>query len=94
MQALQDAECSFRSDRAARDDLEAARVQAPPSSLLLPLPVSLLYTPPLPYCCPYPCPYCTLTPEVVARVQAVRLALARGLSVAIQAEARVGAVGA
>ena len=35
----------------------------PPPSLLLPLPVSLLYThlPPPPYCCPYPCPYCTLT---------------------------------
>jgi len=29
----------------------------PPPSLLLPLPVSLLYTHSLPpYCCPYPCP--------------------------------------
>jgi hypothetical protein len=36
----------------------------PPPSLLLPLPVSLLYTHSLPpYCCPYPCPYCTLTPS-------------------------------
>ena len=34
-------------------------------SLLLPLPVSLLYTHSLPpYCCPYPCPYCTLTPSL------------------------------
>ena len=33
----------------------------PPPSLLLPLPMSLLYThSPPPYCCPYPCPYCTL----------------------------------
>jgi len=33
-----------------------------PPSLLLPLPMSLLYTHSLPpYCCPYPCPYCTLT---------------------------------
>ena len=37
----------------------------PPLSLLLPLPVSLLYTHSLtPYCCPYPCPYCTLTPSL------------------------------
>jgi len=36
--------------------------EPPPPSLLLPLPVSLLYTPsPLSYCCPYPCPYCTLS---------------------------------
>jgi len=44
-----------------------------PPSLLLPLPVSLLYTPcfvlkasrpyPPPYCCLYPCPYCTLPPS-------------------------------
>ena len=34
-------------------------------SLLLPLPMSLLYTHSLPpYCCPYPCPYCTLTPSL------------------------------
>ena len=36
-------------------------VHSLPPSLLLPLPVSLLYThSPPPYCCPYPCPYCTL----------------------------------
>jgi len=36
--------------------------------LLLPLPVSLLYTPSLPpYCCPYPCPYCTLPPSLPSR---------------------------
>ena len=34
-----------------------SRVTEPYPSLLLPLPMSLLYTP---YCCPYPCPYCTL----------------------------------
>ena len=37
-----------------------ASPNAPPS-LLLPLPMSLLYTHSLPpYYCPYPCPYCTL----------------------------------
>jgi len=41
---------------------------SPPPSLLLPLPVSLLYTHSLPpYCCPYPCPYCTLTPSLPRR---------------------------
>ena len=45
---------------AARGEISVC--PAPPPSLLLPLPVSLLYTHSLPpYCCPYPCPYCTLT---------------------------------
>ena len=43
-------------------------VHSLPPSLLLPLPVSLLYTHSLPpYCCPYPCPYCTLTPSLPSR---------------------------
>ena len=57
-------------------DLQTA--PPPPPSLLLPLPVSLLYThspdglPPPPYCCPYPCPYCTLPPSLqVARAWCV-----------------------
>ena len=52
---------------------------APPPSLLLPLPMSLLYTPSLPpYCCPYPCPYCTLFPR--ARGPTLPLASASRLS--------------
>ena len=46
-------------------DAAAVFLAPPPPSLLLPLPVSLLYThSPPPYCCPYPCPYCTLTPPL------------------------------
>jgi len=46
-------------------------VHSLPPSLLLPLPVSLLYTHSLPpYCCPYPCPYCTLTPSLPRRSDA------------------------
>ena len=74
--------CARWTQRAGRpwDGRRSARVRRcrrPPRhpSLLLPLPVSLLYTPSLPtvaptrvptvhslppYCCPYPCPYCTL----------------------------------
>ena len=40
-------------------------VHSRPPSLLVSLPVSLLYThSPPPYCFPYPCPYCTLTPSL------------------------------
>jgi hypothetical protein len=49
-------------------DHQLAHCAPPPPSLLLPLPVSLLYTHSLPpYCCPYPCPYCTLTPSLPSR---------------------------
>ena len=52
-------------ERGGRAAGAAVEVPPPPPSLLLPLPVSLLYTPSLPpYCCPYPCPYCTLPPSL------------------------------
>ena len=58
---------------------EKEAMRPPPSpSLLLPLPVSLLYTHSLaPYCCPYPCPYCTLTPSFPSRRCAARVWSAR-----------------
>jgi hypothetical protein len=73
---------SFSAGLSGPEELAAIEVQPPPPSLLLPLPVSLLYTHSLAtvaptrvptvhslprYCCPYPCPYCTLTPSLPSR---------------------------
>ena len=51
--------------RIKKDQQRAKDKARAPPSLLLPLPMSLLYTHSLPpYCCPYPCPYCTLPPSL------------------------------